>query len=213
MNNITQKYTIKYITGKDIPVDEVIPLFRGAFSDYEPLGIRFSIMSMSDEQVIDYLKKKESFVLYYNNEVISIVTYTLRQNKKNKIMSLGLVGTRKDYKGKGIGKILFDHVLTYAEKNNLSYILSDTSELSKNSNRWHEKCGFKKYGYTSFRSTNYFSIIYRLDLPYKSNNKEYTCRYIYYYIITKLSLRRDGTLTCFGTIKYFISSKIKSLLK
>lgn len=45
------------------------------------------------------------------------------------------------------------------------YLQTDTSCKAKSSRSYHRSCGFEDWYYTHWRTTNYYSIVMRKDLP------------------------------------------------
>ncbi len=113
------------------------------------------------------------------------------------------VGISPECKRSGVGSMLFERMLEYAKSKGCYFLTSTTSVKAKSSIAWHKKNGFKIYRYASFRCTNYFSYVFRLDLREKSILRFWLPRkalLVATFVVTRLSQDENGNLTKIGQV-------------
>lgn len=105
------------------------------------------------------------------------------------------------YKNCGIASQLFICFQEIARSEGCTHIISDTAVEATSSVKWHLKNGFKKIGLRSFKSTNYYSVLFRKQLKYHwlwSNKTLCRIYYIVSSLLCHLYKNKDGSLTWFG---------------
>ena len=105
----------------------------------------------------------------------------------------------------GIGSMLLRKRLELLKEAGVSYVLSHTADRARSSVAYHKKNGFYPVALFSFEDTNYYSILFRLQISdnsiiEKAYKSRFLCwlRYSYSYVLTKSTKKRDGSPTIFG---------------
>lgn len=122
-------------------------------------------------------------------------------------------GVRSDMKGKGIGTLLYRYREIEALKYGCDYLMSDTSTQAESAVKYHIKNGFKIIGLESYRSTNYWSYVFRKQLsPSKKWNNVWFCKWHYLrsWIFIKVTRDINGNDTIIGRIYKIIKKKCKN---
>ena len=108
----------------------------------------------------------------------------------------------------GIGEKLFSEMERILLSKGVSYIMSDTAARAKSSVKWHRKRGFVIVGYHSYKSTNYYSYIFRKQYSSPSiwnSNLYSSMRFVLSYLKTVLERNKNGD-------ERFLYGKLKQLL-
>lgn len=111
-------------------------------------------IKLSDEEKylnkqLKRFKKKESvqLLLFANGQLAGISSIDLKERIQNHIGSFG-ISVAKEFRGKGLGKLLMKHVLDEAVKNlkDLKIITLEVFAENKKAIKMYENFGFKQYG-------------------------------------------------------------------
>lgn len=186
-------------------------LMKNAFKEREDQGLIFKCTQFSfsefkkdlDGKMLIIAKRKEG------NEV-KIVGFQKFIIEKDYI-DTGLIAVSPGNKRLGIGSLIFLRLKKTAYENNCKYMIADTAINATSSVNWHIKNGYFRYKLRSYPSTNYYSVVFRLQIE---KHWFWSCeilRGIYFYISTLLChlyRKKDGSLTILGKI----FNPIKALL-
>lgn len=148
-----------------ISYKQIVDLMHESFQERLEQGLRYSCSFMTEEQFIEKTKNSLIFVAIDedNGKFVGTTTLTVHIGKKQIYGYMEYVAISSDYKHKGVGSLLLQRLKNTIELG-CSYILSDTSVKAESAVRYHLKNGFKIIGLESYRSTNYWSYVFRMQL-------------------------------------------------
>jgi ribosomal protein S18 acetylase RimI-like enzyme len=108
--------------------------------------IKLSKKELNKEKINESdLKKERYYVAIVGNKVVGFIAFgkkILEDEWHGKYLYLHEIAVTKKFRGKGIGKKLFQNALDYAKKNKLN-IKADTFAKNKNTIKFNKKLGFK----------------------------------------------------------------------
>ena len=107
----------------------------------------------------------------------------------------------------GTGTILFH----YDEERGCHYIISSTASNAVSSIKYQLKSGAKKYGFSSAKNSDYYSIYFRKDIVSSFKGSALYC-FIRYQVTkakTKLLFHKDGSFTKLGEVCYNTFKQLK----
>ena len=194
-----------------ITYEQIIDLMHESFQERLDQGLKFTCSFMGVEE---YKRKTDGgiiFVAIDKDTGCLMGTAMVRIRKDENNINYGYneyLAVSPKMKRCGIGSNLERESVCVCEENNCEYILCDTAVDAISSVKYHLKKGFKIIGLRSYSSTNYYSYLFRKQLvPSKKWNSDLYCKYVFLksYIVTKLCLKKDGTVTLF----YSLYKKIK----
>ena len=88
------------------------------------------------------ITNKSVFLVYLNDKDV-IGTIALK-NINNTTCELRRFYVNSDFRRKGVGKMLFQEFIKYAQKFDYKKIILDTTEIMTAAIKFYEKCGFEK---------------------------------------------------------------------
>lgn len=118
---------------------------------------------------------------------------TPEENAQKIIDGKCFLAVKEKYKHQGIGRKLLQKLIDECKLLKLESVMIDTSSKLKWLNRFYSDCGFKKVDYISWNTTNYYTIVRKLNLASKKDNNIY--RIVKYYsskIYTILTINKYG---------------------
>ena len=182
---------------------DVVELLHEAFQERLEQGLRYTCSTMTEEQ---FRKKTAGGIVYVavddETGLCGTATLTIRTDKHGvKYGYNEYNGIRSDMKGKGIGTMLYIYREREGRKNGCEYLLSDTSTQATSAVKYHLKNGFRIIGLKSYRSTNYWSYVFRRQLvPSKKWDSTIYCRwrYVKSWIFIRLTRDINGNDTLVG---------------
>lgn len=184
---------------------DIVELIHESFQERLDKGLRYSCSFMTEEQYIQ--KTKDGIIFVAVDEESGCLAGTavlnLRFDGKRKYGYFEFAAGNNSYKHCGIGSLLLLLRKEAAMNAECSYILSDTSTKAESAVKYHLKNGFKIVGYESYRSTNYWSYVFRMQLEpsvFWNNNVFLKFHFFCSYIFIKLTRTIDGDDTCLGKI-------------
>lgn len=186
--------------------DDLIPLLHLSFEEHFDKGLQFTCSSMTKEQFMD--KTKDGVVLVAwdpaSDALLGTMTVEVKKDKQGLVYGyLEYLAISPSAKRLGIGSRLVQKCYDIIDEAKGSYVLSDTAVGAKSSVRWHLKNGLKIIGLESYRTTNYYSYLFRRQIatPSKWNNDLYVrCHYYLSYLKCKLLKKEDGSKTAVGNL-------------
>ena len=154
---------------------ELTDLMHEAFQERLEQGLHFTCSFMTAEELKRQLADSTILVAVdYDNKgvIVGMAAINVKDDEKGKWAYMSDLAVKPQYKRCGIMTCLFQKLEGVAKLNGCEYIESDTAVGAKSSVKWHKKNGFKIVDLYSFKSTNYYSYIFKKDLtsyPHKTN--------------------------------------------
>ena len=194
---------------------DVVDLLHEAFQERLEQGLKYTCSFITEEQFRE--KTSHGIVCVAVDDDLGLCgTATLTIKTDNHGVEYGYNeynGIRSDLKGKGIGTMLYKYIEREARKNGCKYLMSDTSTQAESAVNYHLKNGFKIIGLESYRSTNYWSYVFRRQLvpSTKWGNSLYCkMRYIKSWVFIHTTRDINGNDTAWGRMYKQLWKKCKS---
>lgn len=197
---------------EDSPVsyEEVINLIHLAFQDRLEEGLHYTCSDMTVEQ---YRNRTRNGVILVAVDpqtkalLGTSMSHLEEDSRHRKYGEYEYVAIHPKAQGSGVAAKLFQEHLQTLQDAGAEYILSDTAVRARSAVRHHLRIGFKIIGLRSFRSTNYYSYLFRRQLVTDSfRQRLYTSslycrlRFIPSCLRTRALLKPDGTKTRLGKL-------------
>lgn len=191
---------------------DVVELIKASFAQWQERGLESSLLKLTPDSFAE--KTANDIVLVAIDErsdtLCGTTSFSILQDKQGKRYAYNkfsaVISTTKQ---KGIGSLLLDCEKQMALSENCSYILSDTCIHAKWSVNWHKKNGFKIIALDSFKSNDYYSYIFRLQLEEPScwsSNRYCKRRFLKSWLKTRLKYNSKGELSPCGQIIQYLRS-------
>lgn len=197
-----------YITTREetnVSYEDIVNLLHESFQERLEQGLKYTCSYINVEQFIE--KTRNGIILVAidsnNNELVGTGTINIIKYKRHKYGYFEYDAISSKYKRKGIASKLIKKRKQIAINNGCEYILSDTSTKATSAVIYHLKNGFKIVGLESYRSTNYYSYVFRMQLKPSliwNNCIFIKIHFILSYIFIKLTRNIDGGDTKIGKI-------------
>jgi GNAT superfamily N-acetyltransferase len=207
---------IKQLKDTNYTYEQLVNLLHDSFQERMDQGLLFTSCSMD----VDTFKRRYSdgvIIVGYDEDsrdLLALFTFHLRTKGRKRIHKYGYLeqlAVSPKAKRTGIGTKMLDAILAIAQPMGASYMLSDTACKAESSVRWHYKNMFLLYQFESYRSTNYWSKVFKLYLPKGTNtlNRRISCRIHYWLSWVFIRLTRDihGKDTSLGRLYKRLSGK------
>ena len=122
----------------------VAALIYEAFAEYKPLYTKegFEATTPSQKEIEDRISKKAVWLVGYDNNISGTVSIFPRREE----LFIRSMAVSPASRGKGIGKILMDHVHEMAFSNGCSVITLNTTPFLLPAIRLYERFGFQQQG-------------------------------------------------------------------
>lgn len=178
--------------------EDVISLIHESFKERLDQGLRFTCSSITVKEFDEKMNDGITLVAYdtCSNALLGTAsTHLCVDSKNNRYGYNEYLAVIPSAKRLGIGSRLLEERISILKRLGAQYVMSDTACRAKSSVKWHLKNGFHIIALRSFRSTNYYSYIFRKQLIGKSewDNCLYrNGRFVFSYVKTKLKWTRDG---------------------
>ena len=182
---------------------DLVDLLHEAFQERLKQGLKYTCSSMTEEQ---FCQKTIDGIVYVavddESGLCGTATLTIRTDKKGGRYGYNEYnGIRSDMKGKGIGTMLYREIERESRENGCEYLLSDTSTLATSAVKYHLKNGFKIIGLESYRSTNYWSYVFRRQLvPSKKYPIYCKLQYLKSWLFIRVTRDINGNDTMIGRL-------------
>lgn len=173
---------------------DVVDLLHEAFQERLAQGLKYTCSTMTEEQ---FRNRTANGIVYVaiddETGLCGTATLTIKTDKNGvKYGYYEYNGIRSDMKGKGIGTMLYIYIERESVKNGCEYLISDTSTQATSAVKYHLKNGFKIIGLESYRSTNYWSYVFRRQLvPSKKWDNPLYCKWQYIKSSFFIKITRD----------------------
>lgn len=156
-------------------LDEVIDLIHKSFEERLEQGIVMNPSSYTTESYQEEFPDAVTLVCVDKDQLAGMIAFGIKPGYG----SLYVIASGSDYKRQGVGSALFQKMEQILKEHDCEYIISDTSIHAKSSVKWHAKMGFRKVSLTSYKSTKYYSYMFRKDLtPSRKKNLRYALEFI-----------------------------------
>lgn len=194
---------------------DIVNLLHEAFQERLEQGLRYTCSFITEEQ---FRKKTEKGVVLVAKEMdsdalVGTMTLNFPDVVNEKYGYMEYVAVSNNVKTSGIGTKLFEYLQNLAIEKGCKYLLSDTSTQAESAVRWHLKLGYKIIGLESYRSTNYWSYVFRKQLV-TSRKWESDAYCKWHYLTSWLFIRttRDinGNDTSIGRLYKALKRKCKN---
>lgn len=174
---------IELLKKTDFSLEEVLRLIKESFQERLLDGLNFTCSRMSIEQFRQRVSDGVVFVAIDDGKKL-VGTGSLHVYIDDAICRYGYVeylAVHPAYKRSGIGSMILNAQMKYLEERKCLYALSDTAVGATSSVRCHLKNGFKKIGVESYRSTDYYSILFRKNIvPSKKWDNRLFTSFVYF---------------------------------
>lgn len=199
----------------EISYKHIVDLLHESFQERLYQGLQYTCSFISEKQ---FREKTTNSIVYVAIDdklgLCGTATFTIKTNHKNiKYGYNEYNGIRSDMKGKGLGTLLYVNIEKEALKHGCKYMISDTSTQAKSAVKYHLKNKFKIIGLESYRSTNYWSYVFRKQLvPSKKWNNNLYCKlqYLKSWVFIKTTRDINGNDTFIGKLYKVIRKKCKN---
>lgn len=187
--------TIIFRNNDNPPTMQLAQLLNKAFKERRDEGINFSYTSYSGENLKEHVGDGYYIVAYDNDNIVGLVALIQKKKMGIRYTTHECLAVDPNMKNKGLATIMFQSFKELAGKLDSGFIISSTAEKAYSSIRYHQKNGFKKFLYVSFRNTDYYS--YGFVLPLKKRFYFMKSRLFYIptlwlsYIYTKLFKKKN----------------------
>ena len=183
---------------------QIVELMHESFQERLNQGLHYSCSTMNVEQ---YKEKTKNGIIFVaidadTRNLAGTTTLNLVENLKGKHGYMEYVAISSKYKHCGIGSMLVDKIRSCGIQKGCDFILSDTSTKATSAVKFHLKNGFRIIGLESYRSTNYWSYVFRMQLkPSFMWNNPLLLKLHYWgsYVFIKATRDINGNDTSFGT--------------
>ena len=145
---------------------ELTELMHEAFQERLEQGLQFTCSFMTAEKLKEQLENSTVLVAVDSDSdaLVGMAAIDIHDDEKGKWAYMSDLAVTPKYKRCGVMTHMFQELEDIAKINDCEYIESDTAVGAKSSVKWHKKNGFKIIELYSFKSTNYYSYIFRKDL-------------------------------------------------
>ncbi len=189
-----------------ISYKQIVDLMHESFQERLDHGLKYTCSFMTEQQFIEKTENGLIFVALDEDsgELVGTSTLNIHTDGKQKYGYMEYVAIKSDCKHKGIGSLLLRNLRQKAtEEAGCSYVLSDTSVKASSAVLYHLKNGFKIIGLESYRSTNYWSYVFRMQLEpsFLWNNPVFLkLHYWLSYVFIKTTRDINGNDTSLGKV-------------
>ncbi len=149
-----------------VSYQQIVNLMHESFQERLDQGLHYSCSFMTEDQFRQKTRNGIVFVAIDNitGTLVGTNTLNILNDDGKKYGYMEYVAVKSSYKHSGVGAQILHNLRRKALDANCSYILSDTSTKATSAVQYHLKNGFKIIGLESYRSTNYWSYVFRMQL-------------------------------------------------
>lgn len=144
----------------------VVALLYESFAEYRPLYTEkgFAATTPMTDEIEGRIKKKSVWLVFSNDKIAGTVSIFPRGDE----LYIRSMAVSPEARGKGIGKILMEHVHEMAYSNGCSSITLNTTTFLLSAIRLYERFGFKKVGMGDLQGTPLIRMTKDLILAIKN---------------------------------------------
>lgn len=195
---------IKERESAGVSYQQVVDLLHESFRERLDAGLHYSASSLTVESLIERTKHGYIYVAFSDEGVmVGVSVLNIKYHRNTKFGYFEYCAVKDGYKHCGIGTALLNYRKEVAISEGCEYILSDTSIKAESAIKYHLRNGFEIVGYESFRSTNYWSYVFRMQLLHPSVWDYGIYRKISYclsFVFIRLTRTIDGRDTFAGKV-------------
>ena len=189
----------------EITKKQILSLIKLAFQERQEAGLKYECLTLSFEGFLKEIRDSIIIVaIDKDTRTLCGCTVLLFRHDKDNV----LYGKEKhtsvhpEYKGKGIGSLLIKALRTKAVEHNCEYISCSTAVDAVSAVKVHLKNGYQIVGLKSFKSTNYYSYLFRMQLKFSQWSDSSYCKRQYKKSEKKVRIayKADGSKTIFGKV-------------
>lgn len=207
---------IYYKEETDVSYKQIVDLLHDSFHERIEQGLHYTCSFITEEEYIQKTRGGLVFVAIdlKTGELAGTNTLNIFFDRKGKYGYMEYVAIANNYKHRGVGSLLLQRLRQEAvTKVGCRFILSDTSTRADSAVNYHLKNGFEIIGLESYRSTNYWSYVFRMQLSPSFLWENVLFQKIHFlcsYVFIKVTRNMDGTDTWFGVQYKTIRNLCKS---
>ncbi|MBQ5984335.1 MAG: GNAT family N-acetyltransferase [Bacteroidales bacterium] len=191
---------IKRLIDTEVEIKEIVQLIVDSFQLWKDHGLLSSLLQLTQEEFMARTKEGTIFVsMDENGNLLGTITFFIL-GKDRRYAKIAYLAVSKRARHLGIGTLLINHCFEEARRTHCDYILSDTAVGAYWSIRLHLKSGFVKIGVDSFKTNNYYSVLFKKDIQGFRNTLYYKCRYVCSILLIKLYKRPNGSYTTIARV-------------
>lgn len=174
--------------------EEILQLTHAAFAEHQERGLQMAPCTITLEEHQKFLTNCQVFQIRHNGILIAYKAGFVVQHNDVTYFQVRLTCVSPEHKGKGLGRKVHKQLEDWAVSQGCQYLQTDTSCKAKGSKAYHHACGFEDWYYTSWPTTNYYSIVLRKELPNgkKMSRKLRYTSLVQSYITTHFRYDRKG---------------------
>lgn len=199
------KIDIFTIEESGVTKEQVLSLIKLAFQERKDAGLNYGCLSLSYDGFLREIR--DSIILVaidQDSGVLCGCTVLLIRNTKKGL----LYGKEKhtsvhpEYKGHGIGSLLINVLKNKAVEQNCDYLCCSTAVDADSAVKVHLKNGYQIVGLKSFKSTNYYSYLFRMQLKPSQWSDPSFCKKQYKKSArrARIAYKKDGSRTIVGRV-------------
>lgn len=145
---------------------QLLSLIHQSFDERKKQGLNFTCSDYTIEDLKSKVLCGKTFVALDNKgQILGLSSCSIHSDGKKKYAYAIITAVSPICKGTGVGTALYKIRKEYIKECGCDYVISDTAINAVSSVQWHlKKCHCRIVGYQSFKSTNYYSYIFREDL-------------------------------------------------
>ena len=200
LSEMRETIEVRRLEETGFTIDQVFGLLKASFQQWLDHGIDSAVARYSLEDFKEKTEGHTVIVAYSGDRLLGTLTMELDRPP----MCYGeFVAVTPGVKRCGIGAKLLEKQSAIAREKSCTYIVEDTSEKATWSVKWHLKQGYRKVGYASFRTNDYYSYVFRKQLvPSRLWDSAVWCKCVFLcrYCKTKMLVDRFGNPTALGRL-------------
>ena len=192
---------IKRLNDTEVEIKEVVQLIVDSFQLWKDHGLLSSLLQLTEEEFMARTNEGTIFVSMDENEnLLGTITFFTFGNIK-RYAKIAYLAVSESARHLGIGTLLINHCFEEAKRTHCDYILSDTAVDAYWSIHLHLKTGFVRIGVDSFKTNNYYSVLFKKIIKDSGIPcMYYRCRYVFCLLLIKLYKKPNGSYTAIARV-------------
>lgn len=185
--------------------EQLLFLIKEAFRERKDVGLNYRCLTLSMDGFLKEIRDSEILVAIDGDTgtICGCTILLLRQDKDGSRFGREKhTSVHPDYKEKGIGSMLITALREKAVENQCEYIVCSTAVEAVSAVKVHLKNGYHIVGLKSYKMTNYYSYLFRMQLTPSLWSDAAYCRrqYIKSACRVRIAYKPDGSKTIAGRI-------------